>query len=108
MVDSAYYHIGTAVLQTALEHCPALIRELVASGGSAECIVESENGYSVECGDVEKLERMIEIVKTNGKEKYSPFCRESAMQNYDMRYCYAEYLEIYENLMKNTTSEETL
>lgn len=78
------------------------------SGGSAECIVESENGYSVECGDVEKLERMIEIVKTNGKERYSPFCRESAMQNYDMRYCYAEYLEIYENLMKNTTSEETL
>lgn len=78
------------------------------SGGSAECIIEGKNGYAVKCGDVEELIRLVEVVQTNGKQRYSLFCRNYAENNYDMRYCYAEYLSIYEKLLHKQADEGRL
>jgi glycosyltransferase involved in cell wall biosynthesis len=69
------------------------------SGGSAECLNE-ECGLVVERGNVEGLVEAIALVRKNGKESYSIKCQKRAHQHFDKDARFAEYIKLYESIIK--------
>lgn len=68
------------------------------TGGSVEAISD-DTGFIVEQGDIEGLVKAIEIIKTNGKDKYSDNCRKRAIANFNKEDRYKEYLDLYKELL---------
>lgn len=69
------------------------------TGGSVEA-VSSDTGFIVEQGNVGGIVKAIEIIKTNGKAKYSDNCRKRAIANFNKEDRYNEYIELYNSLLK--------
>jgi len=70
------------------------------TGGSVEA-VSDDTGFIVEQGDMEGVLKAIEIIKTNGKDKYSDNCRKRAIAKFNKEDRYKEYIDIYKELLKN-------
>lgn len=71
------------------------------TGGSIEA-VSTETGFIVEKGDVAQLARVISTVKKTGKQVYSPACRKRAVELFSKDDRFAEYFDLYQQLLKST------
>lgn len=69
------------------------------TGGSVEA-VSNETGFIVEKGDIAKLVERIRTVKNTGKQTYSEACRKRAIDCFSKNDRFAEYLDLYEKLIK--------
>lgn len=69
------------------------------TGGSVEA-VSRDTGFIVEQGDIEGVLSYVDEVKQKGKDYYRKACRERALNLYDKKDRYADYLMLYETLMK--------
>ena len=69
------------------------------TGGSVETIDDS-TGFIVEKGDLENTIKIIRMIKTEGKEKYSDSCIKRANEYYNKNDRFQEYIELYESLGK--------
>ena len=67
------------------------------TGGSVESIAPN-TGFVVEQGDVEGMSACIREIRARGKEAYSLACREYAMQHFDKKACFQEYIRLYESI----------
>lgn len=77
------------------------------TGGSIESIT-SEVGFVVEKGDIDGILAAIQIVKTNGKEKYISICREHAILNYRNNQCFNRYIDLYNSLLLKKQLRENI
>lgn len=68
------------------------------TGGSPEAISEG-TGYVVDKGDFSSLREKIDLVKQQGKNAYSENCVARAKALYNKEAKYAEYLELYRELI---------
>ncbi|HOK75825.1 MAG TPA: glycosyltransferase, partial [Bacteroidales bacterium] len=69
------------------------------TGGSPEA-VDEKSGFVVEKGDISGLKKAIDTIITRGKEYYSMNCRERAEKLFDSKIMGRNYLELYEELLK--------
>lgn len=69
------------------------------TGGSIEAVTEA-TGVVVEQGDVAGLLKAVRGISARGKEFYRPRCREYALKHFDKKDRYADYIRLYERLMK--------
>jgi len=69
------------------------------TGGSPEA-VDEKTGFVVEKGDISGLKKAIDTIITRGKEYYSMNCRERAEKLFDSKIMGRNYLELYEELLK--------
>lgn len=68
------------------------------TGGSPEAINEN-TGLVVEKGDKEWLTKAIQTVLENGKEHYTNYCRERAVDNFDKKDNNEAYYKLYQSLL---------
>lgn len=70
------------------------------TGGSPEAVTK-QTGFVIEQGDVQALKERIDLIQERGKKYYTANCRKRAIDNFDKEDRYAEYLSLYEQLLKN-------
>ena len=70
------------------------------TGGSVEAITP-QTGVIVEQGDVKGLLEAVRGIEQRGKEYYRAGCRAFAEEHFDKNKCYAEYLDLYEQMISN-------
>lgn len=70
------------------------------TGGSPEAIDE-HTGFVVEKGNLNEAIRAIEQIKSVGKSKYTQTCRKRAVEHFNKIDRYAEYLQLYNEILKN-------
>lgn len=68
------------------------------TGGSVEA-VDNETGFIVEQGGVFTIVNVIEQIRNSEKKRWSSACRKRAVELYDKRKRYVEYLQLYEELI---------
>lgn len=68
------------------------------TGGSPEAIDE-KTGFVVEQGDLEGAVRAMKQIKSVGKAAYTQACRERAVKNFNKNDRYAEYLQLYNEIL---------
>jgi glycosyltransferase involved in cell wall biosynthesis len=68
------------------------------TGGSPEA-VDKNTGIVVDQGNIEKLHNSVLKILNDGKEHYSSNCRKSAVQKYDKKERYQDYLKLYESIL---------
>lgn len=71
------------------------------TGGSIEAITP-EVGFIVEKGNIDGILAAIQIVKTNGKEKYISICRDHAVLHFRNSQCFTKYIDLYNSLLLRT------
>lgn len=69
------------------------------TGGSIEAVTE-RTGLVVEQGDVAGLLDAVHAIMANGKDYYTAACREYALANFCKEERYADYFELYEEMMR--------
>ena len=69
------------------------------TGGSIEAITD-DTGAIVEQGDVEGLLTAVRAVASKGKGFYLPKCREHAVKNFCKHDRYADYIRLYDELLR--------
>ena len=69
------------------------------TGGSPEAIDEN-TGFVVEQGDLEGAIHAINQIKSVGKAEYTQACRERAVKYFNKEDRYAEYLQLYKEILK--------
>lgn len=69
------------------------------TGGCPEAIT-SETGIVVDRGDVEGMARAIRAIVDDGADRYERACRQHIEANYDQKQRFAEYLHLYESMIK--------
>ena len=69
------------------------------TGGSPE-VITPETGIVVDRGDVEGMVQAVRIIVNNGKDGYGCACRQHIRDNYDQSQRFAEYLHLYESMIK--------
>lgn len=62
-------------------------------------LITPETGFVAKFLDVADVKKKVEMLKEKGKLAYSKKCREIAVEKYDRKRCYAEYLKVYEQLI---------
>lgn len=70
------------------------------TGGSAD-IIDETVGMLIERGDKEKLYSSLLKIKSVRKDFYSDRCREKALSLFNNQECYQNYLDLYNNLLKD-------
>ena len=70
------------------------------TGGSPEAIDE-HTGFVVEPGNLEEAVRVMEQIKSVGKNKYTQACRERAVKNFNKKDRYADYLQLYNKILNS-------
>jgi putative colanic acid biosynthesis glycosyltransferase len=68
------------------------------TGGSPEALTP-ETGFVVEQGDLAGIRDAIDSIKSKGKSFYAESCRERAVKMFNKNERYAEYLELYEQML---------
>lgn len=68
------------------------------TGGSVEAVTE-QTGFIVEQGDYQGLLRAARLIRQRGKSHYSPLCRAFALAHFRKEDRYADYFQLYEELM---------
>lgn len=74
------------------------------TGGSVESI-NKDTGFVVEVGDIKGLLIAIDVVRSNGNDFYEHNCRMQAVENFDKKIKFNDYLELYKNILKNKDGE---
>lgn len=69
------------------------------TGGSPEALTP-ETGFVVEQGDLTGIRTAIDAVKNKGKSFYSAACRERATKMFNKNDRYAEYIQLYEQMLR--------
>lgn len=64
-------------------------------------LISPETGFIIEQGDLTGVISAINIIKEKGKAHYANACRERAVKLYNKDDRYNEYLELYNQLLKN-------
>jgi putative colanic acid biosynthesis glycosyltransferase len=72
------------------------------TGGSVEAI-SNETGCIVDQGDIAGLHRAIEMIESTGKDRFSIACRERAVKFFNKDERFAEYVDLYEDMMGAST-----
>jgi putative colanic acid biosynthesis glycosyltransferase len=62
-------------------------------------LVTPETGFVVEQGDLAGIRKAIDTVKSKGKAFYSAACRERAVKMFNKNDRYAEYIQLYEQML---------
>ncbi len=103
-----WYSLADVYVNTSLEESFGLTNaEALACGtpiivydatASPEMVVP-EVGFINEKKNIELLYRNIDQIKQDGKQYYSNACRNRALDRYDKNKIYAEYLELYSELL---------
>ena len=62
-------------------------------------LITPETGFVVEQGDLVGIRKAIDTVKSKGKAFYSAACRERATKMFNKNDRYAEYIQLYEQLL---------
>lgn len=62
-------------------------------------LITPETGFIVEQGDLADIRKTIDIVKSKGKAFYSAACRERAVKMFNKNDRYAEYIQLYEQML---------
>lgn len=75
---------------------PAIVYDTTASPE----LVSEETGIVVEAGDISGIVKAIDCIRMSDAELYSNRCRRRAEQLYDKNKSYAQYVELYESLLK--------
>lgn len=76
---------------------PAIVYDKTASPE----LVSKETGVVVKAGDISGIINAINLVRQSGIEHYPKECRKRAERLYDMSKSYAQYVELYESLIKD-------
>jgi glycosyltransferase involved in cell wall biosynthesis len=63
-------------------------------------LITPETGFVVEKGDLIGIRTAIDTVKSKGKACYSEACRERAVKMFNKNDRYAEYIQLYEQLLE--------
>lgn len=69
------------------------------TGGSVEAI-DSHTGWIVEKGNINGLVNAVEEAKQEGKHHFKNICRERALQLFDNKKRFAEYVSLYESVVE--------
>lgn len=65
-------------------------------------LISENTGFVVEAGNIDKLLKAIEqVIKEKGNDFTVEQCRKRAERGFDKNDCYQEYLDLYEQLLKN-------
>lgn len=64
-------------------------------------LITPETGMVVEAGDISAIVNAIKEISSRGKDFYSKACRERALTYFDKTKRFAEYVDLYEELIKN-------
>ena len=75
---------------------PSIVYDTTAS---PELITEN-TGIVVPLGDISAVKDAVEEICRNGKEYYSRFCRERAVQHFNKEDKFKEYIELYKKILK--------
>ena len=67
------------------------------TGGSVESVTP-QTGFVVEQGDVEGMAACIRTIRAQGKEHYAETCREYALEHFDKKKRFQDYIRLYESL----------
>lgn len=62
-------------------------------------LITPETGFVVEQGDLAGIRKAIDTVKSKGKAFYSAACRERAVKMFNKNDRYAEYIQLYEQML---------
>lgn len=77
---------GTPTISYDRTACPELVKE--------------DTGIVVEAGNIVRLIAAINTVKKNGKESYSKACRDWAVSDFNMMDRFKDYIDLYNDLLK--------
>jgi Glycosyltransferase len=69
------------------------------TGGASESIIPG-TGFIIPQGDLDKLLSGILSIKEKGKETFSQTCRDHALQQFPKADRYAEYIQLYNNILQ--------
>ncbi|WP_085537633.1 glycosyltransferase [Massilibacteroides vaginae] len=69
------------------------------TGGSVESVT-AETGFVIEQGDINAILQCVDEIEQRGKRFYSEACRNSALAFYKKEDRYAEYIELYNSLLR--------
>lgn len=75
---------------------PSIVYDATASPE----LITPETGAVVPCGDLQALSTAVESVTRCGKSCFATPCRTRAEERYDSRKCYANYMKLYNRLLK--------
>lgn len=62
-------------------------------------LITPETGFVVEQGNITEIRNAIDTIKSKGKSFYAEACRERAVKMFNKNERYAEYLELYEQML---------
>jgi len=68
---------------------------IVYNNSSLKELIVPETGFVAENGNVEDVRKKVVRMREIGKGKYTEDCRRIALEKYDRRNCYGEYLKVY-------------
>lgn len=58
-------------------------------------LITLETGFVAKFLDVEDVKKKVEAMRAKGKDYYSARCREIALEKYDRKVCFEEYMKVY-------------
>lgn len=62
-------------------------------------LITPETGIVVELGDTKAMLSAILEITNNGKDKYSEACRKRAVDTFDKKVCFEQYIDIFDKLL---------
>lgn len=71
-------------------------------------LITSDVGLVVKAGNIEALVDAIKQIQSNGKPFYSEACRNRAINEFDKKKCYQQYIDLYSTVVSNNTNYEAL
>lgn len=103
-----YYSVADVYVNTSVEETFGLTTTEALSCGTPTIVynatacpetVTTETGFVVEQGDLVDMVNKIDWIKQQGKAVYTEVCRNRAVELYDKKNRYSEYLKLYEELL---------
>lgn len=64
-------------------------------------LISPDTGFIAEYGNIDDVKNKVERLRQIGKAAYSDKCRKVALEKYDRKVCYQEYLNLYNELIRN-------
>ncbi|MEE0079813.1 MAG: glycosyltransferase [Holdemanella sp.] len=106
-VLAQWYSVADVYINFSIEETFGLVvAESIACGtpaivmNSTACpeVVDADTGFVVEPLDIDAVQDTIEMIKTKGKETYSPKCKERIQQLFSLELMQRSYYELYKKL----------
>lgn len=106
-----YYNLADVVLNLSYEETfglttvegfacgtPSIVYDKTASPE----LVTPETGFVVDAGDIDGIVKCMEEIRAKGKSYYSESCRKRAVEKFDKNKNFQQYIDLYEELLKQT------